>query len=198
MKTNFVLIDYENVQPKLLSALNQDYFRILVFVGENQAKIPFDLAQAIQNLGDKAKYIKINGNGSNALDFHIAFYIGQLAKEIPDSFFHIISKDKGFDPLIKHLKSQKILCARSQDIMEMPLLKALSSSSKSEKVEAIIDNLKQRGASKPRKEKTLRSTINSLFQKSLSPEEQSALIEELKSKGIITISNTNVSYHLTN
>lgn len=198
MKTNFVLIDYENVQPKLLSALNQDYFRIFVFVGENQAKIPFELAQAIQNLGNRAKYIKINGNGTNALDFHIAFYIGQLAKEVPDSFFHIISKDKGFDPLIKHLKSQKIFCARSQDIMEMPLLKALSSSSKSEKVDAIIDNLKQRGASKPRKEKTLRSTINSLFQKSLAIEEINALIEELKSKGIITISSTNVSYHLTN
>jgi hypothetical protein len=196
MKINFVLIDYESVQPKLLSSLNHDYFRILVFVGENQVKISYELAEAIQIFGDRAKYIKINGNGPNALDFHIAFYIGQVAKEIPDAFFHIISKDKGFDPLIKHLKSLKILCARSQDIMDMPLLKALNSSSKSEKINAIIENLKQRGTSKPRKEKTLHSTINSLFQKNLSSEEVITLIEELKSKSIITISNSNISYHL--
>ncbi len=93
MKTNFVLIDYENVQPKSISILDQEYFKVIFFVGENQSKINFDLADAIQNLGNKASYVKINGNGPNALDFHVAFYIGQLAKENPDAFFHIISRD---------------------------------------------------------------------------------------------------------
>jgi hypothetical protein len=198
MKTNFVLIDYENVQPKLLSALNQEHFRVFVFVGENQSKIPFELVEALQAFGTKAKYIKIDGNGPNALDFHIAFYIGQLAKEEPNSYFHIISRDKGFDPLIKHLKSQKIFCARSQEIKDMPLFKALNSSSATERIDAVIDNLKQRGTSKPRKEKTLMSTINSLFQKNISEQELVNLIDTLKSKNIISINNGNVTYHLIN
>ncbi|MDI1298949.1 PIN domain-containing protein [Methylotenera sp.] len=196
MKTNFVLIDYENVQPKLLSALNQEQFRVFIFVGENQSKIPFELVETLQEFGTKAKYIKIDGNGHNALDFHIAFYIGQLAKEEPNSYFHIISRDKGFDPLIKHLKTIKILCARSLEVKDMPLFKALNSSSETERINAVIDNLKQRGSSKPRKEKTLNSTINSLFQKSLSGHELANLIETLKSKKIITIKDGNITYHL--
>lgn len=196
MKTNFVLIDYESVQPKLLSSLNQEHFRVVVFVGENQTKIPLALVEAMQTLGNRAKYIKIDGVGPNALDFHIAFYIGQLAKEIPDSYFHIISKDKGFDPLIKHLKSLKILCARSHDIKDMPLFKALNSSSSSERVDAVIENLEQRGTSKPRKEKTLLSTINSLFQKKLTGNESIEIMTTLKSKGVISIVNGNITYNL--
>lgn len=28
---------------------------------------------------ERAEYIRISGNGSNALDFHIAFHIGELS-----------------------------------------------------------------------------------------------------------------------
>ena len=46
------------------------------------------------------------------MDFHIAFYIGRLSKEEPGSEFHIVSKDKGFDPLVQHLRSLKIKASR--------------------------------------------------------------------------------------
>lgn len=196
MKTNFVLIDYESVQPKLLSSLNQEHFRVYVFLGEHQTKLPLELVEAMQTFGGRAKYIKISGIGPNALDFHIAFYIGQLVKETPDSYFHIISKDKGFDPLIKHLKSLKIFCARSEKLENMPLFKALDSNSVDERLSAIIENLKQRGTSKPRKEKTLLSTINSLFQKKLTENESVEIIENLKTKRIISVIGGNVTYHL--
>ena len=112
MKRNYVLIDFENVQPKNLGILKGHNFKIILFVGANQTKVSFELATAMQSLGDNAEYIKIDGNGPNALDFHIAFYIGQIAATDKNSFFHIISKDKGFDPLIKHLKAKKILVLR--------------------------------------------------------------------------------------
>ena len=108
MSTNYVLIDFENVQPRNLEILENHPFKIFVFVGANQTKVPFDLATVMQNFGDNAQYIKISGNGQNALDFHIAFYIGQLSLQDPAGLFHIISKDKGFDPLIKHLRTKKI------------------------------------------------------------------------------------------
>ena len=107
MNMNYVLIDLENIQPEHLSVLAGQNFKVLVFVGQNQSKISFDLVSAVQHLGKNAEYIKIQGNGPNALDFHIAFYIGQFSAENGDSHFHIISKDKGFDPLIKHLESKK-------------------------------------------------------------------------------------------
>ena len=89
MKNNYVLIDYENVQPKSLALLDGHDFKVIVFVGSNQAKIPFELVSAIQELGSSAKYVKIGGNGPNALDFHIAFYMGQIAEKDPDAYFHI-------------------------------------------------------------------------------------------------------------
>jgi len=116
MRINYVLIDFENVQPESLAGLQQDHFKVLVFVGANQTKVPFEVAHAMQSMGGKAEYVKITGNGSNALDFHIAFYIGQLSAAEPGSTFRIISKDKGFDPLVRHLNARGISCQRLAEI----------------------------------------------------------------------------------
>lgn len=194
---NYVLIDLENVQPNNLSILAGHDFRVLVFVGEKQTKISFDLAVAIQGLGADLEYIKINGNGPNALDFHIAFYIGELSKSHENSYFHIISKDRGFDPLISHLKSRKIRAQRHKDVADIPLLKVVNATSKSERVDAIVDFLIARGTAKPRKVKTLSNSINSLFMRSLDEKELVTLIDELVKRNIVVISDkTNVSYKL--
>ena len=93
---NYVLIDFENVQPKNLEILASHPFKVFVFVGENQTKVPYELAAAIQTLGANAKYIKISGNGQNALDFHIAYYVGDLAAMNPEANFHIITRGHRF------------------------------------------------------------------------------------------------------
>jgi hypothetical protein len=196
LRKNYVLIDYENVQPDLLHGLDAEHFQVLLFVGANQVKLPFDIVSAMQELGTRASYVKISGNGANALDFHIAFYIGQLAAQDASAYFHVISKDAGFDPLIQHLKTKKISALRSKAIDDIPLLKASNSKSPSEKIDVIVENLKQRGASKPRTVKTLTSTIGALFQKQLSEDELASLLDELQAKGFITLSGTKVSYDL--
>jgi hypothetical protein len=196
MRTNFVLIDYENVQPASLAALEKEHFRIFVFVGASQAKVNFDIAASLQRLGSSATYVKISGNGSNALDFHIAYYIGQLAAADPTAYFHIISKDTGFDPLIAHLKTRKIFACRSKDVADMPIVKAANSKTPDEKLVVILSNLKLRGASKPRTTKTLSSTINSLFQKALPEEELRSVLDSLQRQGYISVSGTKVAYTL--
>lgn len=50
------------------------------------------------------------------MDFHIAFYIGRLATAQPDARFTIVSKDTGFDPLVRHLASLKVACNRTATI----------------------------------------------------------------------------------
>jgi hypothetical protein len=62
---------------------------------------------------------------------------------------------------------------------------------------AIVTNLKQRGASKPRAVKTLAGTISSLFQKQLDDIEIDTLMKELVAKGVIVINGTKVSYVLS-
>jgi len=151
VSTNYVLIDFENVQPKNLSILAAHPFKVLVFIGANQTKVPRHVAVAMQALGDRAKYVEIDGSGPNALDFHIAYYIGELAAADPTGSFHIISKDKGFDPLIRHLKGKKIQVRRETDLAEIPNLRIPKKAKKDDMIDAIVKNLVGRGPSRPRK-----------------------------------------------
>ena len=196
MATNYILIDFENVHPKNLELVTKHPFKVYVFVGANQSKVPFDLADSMQLLGNDAKYIKIAGNGQNALDFHIAYYIGELAGKDPDAHFHIISKDKGFDPLIKHLKARKTKVMRETDLAEIPLLRVPASTSNDEKIAAIVKNLGGRGQSRPRKVRTLENTINTLFTRKLEKNELGELIKELQKRKLIVVNQGNVSYKL--
>lgn len=194
MRTNYVLIDYENVQPSALSALDKEFFKVYVFVGANQVKVNFDVVEALQRLGSNGKYIKISGNGPNALDFHIAYFIGKLAAQDETPFFHIISKDTGFDPLIAYLKANKIYACRSKSIHDIPIVKVANSSGLSERVSAVVANLRQRGNSRPRTPKTLSSTVNSLFQKNLTENDLTGLLTALEQQGHIVVSGNKVTY----
>jgi PIN domain-containing protein len=194
MRKNYVLIDFENVQPDSLERLDHAHFKLFVFVGAHQGKLPLKFVASLQRLGDRAEYIQISGNGPDALDFHIAYYIGQLAAAEPAAYFHIISKDAGFDPLIQHLKTKKIFAGRSRAISEIPFVRASNSKSSAERIELILGKLRQLKAAKPRTVKTLASTIAALFQKQLSEKDVSGLIDELATRGYITVSDTKVTY----
>ena len=50
MKTNYVLIDFENVQPKNLEALKGHGFKVIVFVGSKQTKVPLNWLQLCSHL----------------------------------------------------------------------------------------------------------------------------------------------------
>lgn len=116
MATNYVLIDFENVQPKALDLLQPGSIRIKVFLGQQQTRLMLELVQALQRFGVDAQYIPIQGSGPDAVDFHIAFYIGRLSQEEPGAKFTIVSKDKGFDPLVRHLTGLGIACERLPDL----------------------------------------------------------------------------------
>jgi hypothetical protein len=139
-----------------------------VFVGETQAKIPFDLVDSI----------------------------GLLAAKEPDASFSIISKDKGFDPLVRHLTGKKVHIQRHKDLGEMPFLQLSGTTSLDEQIAAIVKNLGGRGQSRPRKVKTLQNTINTLFAKKLEQTELKALVSELQKRKLIVVNQSNVSYKL--
>ena len=124
MQIHYVLIDCENVQPDGMQRLQGEHFRVKLFVGSSQSKISLETAAAVQHMGKHAEYVRIAGNGPNALDFHIAYYLGRLAIEAPTAHFHIVSRDTGFDPLVAHLKAQKIAVVRSESVGGIPLLKS--------------------------------------------------------------------------
>jgi hypothetical protein len=194
MRKNVVLIDFESVQPDSIDALNHEHFQVLVFCGANQARVSIEIAATLQKLGARAQYIKISGTGPNALDFHIAYYIGKLAAQEPGSFFHIVSRDKGFDPLIKHLKAQKILSARSESISEIPIVKNSVKKHPAERAKAFIAKLKEPKVTRPRTDKTMSSAIKAHFQPGIEEAEVAQVLKAMVATGFISIEAGKIIY----
>jgi hypothetical protein len=196
MKTNYVLIDYENVQPDLDERLASDVFRIVVFIGSTQSRVRLDVALALQSKGAAAQYIRISSSGKNALDFHIAYYLGQLTKADPEAFFHIISEDKGFDPLVEHLQSQGLKAYRHKTIDDIPIVKQAPKASKDDKLSAVIENLIRRGKQRPASLKTLRGSVAALFHPALSETETASLLADLMAQGVFAVQENRIHYAL--
>jgi hypothetical protein len=119
MKTA-ILVDLENVKTIDFNKVPSDAF-VFIFTGENQNKIEFTMVSQAQKLGERVSWIKIKGNGKNAADFHIAFILGKYSVESPQAKYFIISRDKGFDPLIKYLLDNKIDCKRIESESELAI-----------------------------------------------------------------------------
>ena len=194
MTTNFVLIDYENVQPMELALLRGGTFKVKLFLGANQAKIPVALAAALHALGTNAEYVLLESAGSNALDFHIAYYIGVLSVQDPTARFNIISKDTGFDPLIKHLKRRGVIAQRLPSITTIPSVKPVPPSAIGDHFQSAVAHLSKLKAAKPRTQKTLRSTLRALFKKEISEDQLSALFTALCERGVVSVDGTKVAY----
>ena len=196
MKTNYVLIDLENVIPENLELLEHDWIKVLLFVGQNQTKLPISVASALQRLGSRVDYIKMSGVGHNALDFHIAFYIGRIAASEKDVFFHVISNDTGFDPLIAHLKSLHVFADRVTKIEEIPALiqAKVASQSTEEKISFVKDRLLRPNATRPRSRKTLTSHVSAMFSKMLSDDEISKVIDALVKSGYVREDGKRIVY----
>ncbi len=194
MRINYVLLDFENVRPKSVASLIEDHFKIIIFVGESQSKLPFEFVVGLQRLGERVEYVKIRGNGKNALDFHIAFYLGQLATQDSSAFFHVISQDTGFDPLIEHLRSRKICAVRSPSIESILPFKAAKLKSSQERAEVYIEKFKNPKATRPASAKTLARSIASCLGNKLSEPEVIEIVELLKVMGFLKIVDNKVAY----
>ena len=194
LRTNIVLIDSENAKPESIEKLKHEDFQVVVFVGANQKRLDSTLVIAVHALGSRGTFIKISDSGHNALDFHIAYYIGKLSAANPGAYFHIISKDKGYDPLIKHLKEQNIFCSRSSSVSEIPLLKSLDKVSPKERAADFYEKRIAAAKARPATVTSLQSAILSHFHKLISPEEVANVVKALKQAGHIMVNGKKVAY----
>ena len=197
MRNNYVLIDFENVVPDNLELLDQEWIKVLLFVGKNQTKLPFALVKAVQKLGSRAQYIEMMGTGHNALDFHIAFYIGRISATDKDAYFHIVSNDQGFDPLIAHLKQEHIFADRVTKIEKIPALvqkTTVVSKSLPERIAFAKERILKSKMSRPRTRKTLTSHVAAMFLKMLSEEDVGAVIDGLFKDGCARENGKRIEY----
>lgn len=63
-----------------------------------------------------------------------------------------------------------------------------------DRLAAVLEDLRRRGAARPGSLKTLKSTISAHFKKTLSEEEIDLLVESLKASGAVVVTGSKVSY----
>lgn len=217
MATHYILIDYENVPVKSLALLKGDRFRVGVFLGPKNTRLDTEFVLAMRELGELGNYIQLEAGGPNALDFHIAYYLGRLLEAKAADSYHIISKDKAFDALVAHVCKSGGACERVDSIEAMscwstsaavkvatektavPAMATPKPSAKKkadELVAQVVANFHKRATGRPRTEKTLRSTVKTLCGAQYSEKELDAVMARLLKKGYVSVTDNKITYRL--
>lgn len=116
-----LLVDFENVPHfSLADAAKDEDVSIIIYVGASQKSIPLELVATAQPWGSRIQWLRIDASGPNALDFFIACKLGQVLETARHTVCIVLSKDKGFDPLIRHLNSLGLKCERVERIGPSP------------------------------------------------------------------------------
>lgn len=190
-----LFIDYENVTQVRLTDLQKPNLKIFIFVGCAQVKIPFELVREAHLLGEAVEWIGVEGSGANALDFHIVFYLGQISLQSPHANYVILSRDRGFDPLIQHLAKRGISCRR---IDSLEVLSGNSELTYSQDFLSDIAIAKLSAAvpkSRPKKRATLYTYLKSVLTKYQPSEpEIKDLLDRWFATGKVTETKDKISY----
>jgi hypothetical protein len=195
-KNNYIFVDYESVQEIDLALIEGKPVKVWLFIGVQQKKVPVELMTQVHRLHAQVELVQVERVGKNALDFILAHHTGGQAAADSEGFFHILSKDKGFDALVANFKSRKMMAARSEVFASLPVLVDVRSLTLQERVQQVKSKLTDMLAGGlPGNLKNLRSTIHSHFQKQLSEKDVEAVLQELRQTKVIKISaNDSVSY----
>jgi hypothetical protein len=127
MNLVYILVDFENVQPTAvdMSLIRGADYRVQLFHGPHQNKFDADMVRALQPLGTHLEYVQCERRGKNALDFHVAFYLGRLVQQRDSEAapheqtrFVVVSKDTGFDALLGHVRKLGYGAARAESIRD--------------------------------------------------------------------------------
>jgi hypothetical protein len=206
MTESVLLVDYENIGKIDLGAIPAGV-RVPFFFGASQRSVPTDFLKAALRLGERFVPIDIEGQGKNALDFHIAFYLGEYLAREPATVCVILSKDKGFDPLVRHLVRRGFEVRRTNTIADALPVRAPAAAAQrpsraagrrvggtltEEALSLLGGTQKMR---RPRKRKGLIAVLHSHFAKKLPEAEIGRLVDQLIDEGHLSETGGALTYH---
>ena len=199
-RMNHVFVDGENVHQIDPAVTAEKPVSFTLLLGAKQTKLNPEILEKLMARAAAVQLIRLSSTGKNALDFALAYYVGRAAVADPTGYFHVISRDKGFDPLIEHLSSRNIQAKRHDDFSTLML------SSPSPKPSApaagpilprVLELLRRDAISRPKKRKTLVNRLRSSAGLNVSEADINEAIDNLVTVGVLVIGDTGgVTYHL--
>ena len=199
MSEQVLLVDYENVGRVDLRAIPADV-RVAFFFGASQRTVPTAFFKSALQLRERFVPIDIEGRGKNALDFHIAFYLGEYLTTAPQTRCVILSNDKGFDPLIQHLRGRKFSVQRVSTLEEgFPSTEPSRAAGgpKSVTLDAAVEWLSAMQKNRrPRRRKGLVAHLHSHFGHKLPESDIQKLVDALIADKRLSERSGTITYHL--
>lgn len=218
---NHVFVDYENVHTVDPSIFGTKTVHLILLLGAQKAKFDATLVEQLLQHAGTVELIRLESSGRNALDFSLAYYVGRAVAADPGGHFHIVSKDKGYDPLIAHLLNKHIHVRRHDDFFALtfsappkavdkskipskpaePSKQKVQTKSKVEteadKEKRVLDYLRKPGAPKPRTKTKLLSFLVAHLGHKVNESETEKLVGSLSQAGHLFIDDKGkVNYFL--
>lgn len=205
---NYVFVDGENVPGLDLSFIGQKTVHLTLLLGPKQTKLPVDLVERLVAHAASVHMVRLKSGAKNALDFTLAYYLGRAVQADPKAHFHILSKDKGFEPLLEHVDSRDIQIERHVDLTTLPFgpppmagktspSPAKPPDESKDLMTAALEHFRKRGDKNPKTRTRLLSDLKAKFGKTTSDKEIESLIERLVKNDHVSINDKGaVTYHL--
>jgi hypothetical protein len=196
-----LLIDYENVGNIDLNSIPPGV-RVPFFFGASQKKVSTEFLKAAHRLANRFVPIDVEGQGKNSLDFHIAFYLGEYLAQSPKLQCVILSKDKGFDPLVKHLTNRGLRVRRVADMGEaFVAAETTKSAQEPEQLSqtydaALIQLAAMPKVKRPRKRKGLIAYLHTHFAKKIPVEHLQLIVDRFIAENKMSETGGTLVYHM--
>jgi hypothetical protein len=198
--TDYILVDYENVQPQDVPRLDPARCRMTIFRGAHQKTIDATLAETLQPLGRSVDYVRVEKHGRNALDFQLAFHAGRLIERHEASNpgtkarFLIVSNDSGFDALLVHIQALGHVAVKSPSIRDgLQLAVPAAAKVQPDALDRALQHLRKNVKNRPATRDALLRHLSTHFHGT--PEVHvEQLVATLEQTGVIAVAGKKVTY----
>lgn len=197
---NHVFVDLENVKSIDAGVIGGKNLTLHLFLGPHNRKLDVEVVERLLENAQAVKLLRSPKAGKNALDFVLAYHLGQAVLADPKGYFHIVSKDTGFDALVDLLKSKHVKVKRHPDWSGLhfnstskpagtpaPAPKPPAKPGLSEAAEKLLENLRKSPKNHPKKKKTLITHAMNFTGKDKPESEAEKVIVELNKAGHLEI-----------
>jgi len=197
---NHVFVDFENVHEIDPALIGSKAVNFTLLLGPRQMKLDVSLVEKLLEHAGSVYLVRLASSGRNALDFTLAYYVGRAVAADPTGKFHIVSKDAGYDPLIKHLRSNHIHASRYDSSAALPFsgsansekLTSKTAASKAdllldERTAQVVEHFRKHSTTRPRSQKKRVSFLIANHGHKITEDEALSLVENLCKAGHLTI-----------
>ena len=119
----FYFIDYENIGANGFNGIDilDEKDTVILFYSENNCRLPFSLHKKIGESKAGFQYYDIRTGARNAADFQLVTYLGFIIATNPDSEYAIISKDDGFNAVVRFWADKGVTVYRSTNLFRQSM-----------------------------------------------------------------------------